>query len=43
MDAEGENEKLRTRSKGTKGELTRTFHDPVPYTPWNTIVPVHSP
>jgi len=38
MDADGENKKLRTRSKGTKGELASTFHDPVPSTPWNTIV-----
>lgn len=43
MDADGENKKLRTRSKGTKGELASTFHDPVPSTPWNMIVPVHSP
>lgn len=43
MDADGENKKLRTRSKGTKGELASTLHDPVPRTPWNIIVPVHSP
>lgn len=41
MDADGENKKLRTRSKGTKGELASKFHDPVSSTPWN--VPVHSP
>lgn len=39
MDADGENKKLRTRSKGTKGELSSTLHDPVPRPPWNTIVP----
>lgn len=33
MDADGENKKLRTRSKGTKGELASTLHDPVPRTP----------
>lgn len=43
MDADGENKKLRTRSKGIKGELASTLHDPVPSTPWNMIVPVHSP
>lgn len=43
MDADGENKKLRTRSKGTKGELASTFPDPVPSTPWNMIVPVHGP
>lgn len=43
MDADGENKKLRTRSKGTKGELASMFHDPVPIAPWNMIVPVHSP
>lgn len=33
MDAETEDKTLRTRSKGTKGELVSRFHDTVPTTP----------
>lgn len=33
MDAEAEDKTLRTRSKGTKGELASRLHDTVPTTP----------
>ena len=33
MDAEAEDKTLRTRAKGTKGELACRFRDPVPSTP----------
>lgn len=43
MDAEAEDKTLRTRSKGTKGELASRFHDTVPTIPWNMGVPMLSP
>ena len=39
MDAEAEDKALRTRAKGTKGELACRFRDPVPSTPWNVGIP----
>jgi len=39
MDAEAEDKTLRTRAKGTKGELACRFRDPVPSTPWNVGIP----
>ena len=43
MDAEAEDKTLRTRSKGTKGELASGFQDTMPTTPWNMGVPVLRP
>ena len=38
MDAEAEDKTLRTRAKGTKGELASRFHDTVLSAPWNVGV-----
>lgn len=43
MDAEAEDKTLRTRAKGTKGELASRFHDTVLTTPWNVGVPCSVP
>lgn len=43
MDADGEDKKLRTRTRGTKGELEDPIDDPVPITPWNVMISAHGP
>lgn len=45
MDADGEDKKLRTRSRGIKGELAlkTPFSDPVPTTPWSIMISAQAP